>query len=224
MPVAVYRSPNVQWHVIEVDKREQAELKGHGASVVWLTGLSGAGKSTIANVLQRKLHNRGYHSSLLDGDNLRHGLSKDLGFTPADRAENIRRVAEVAKLMVEAGLIVVASFISPYRNERAMARQLLASGDFIEVYVDTPLEVAEARDLKGLYARARRGEIQNFTGISAPYEPPLDPEVHIRTVTTNPSEAAQYIMAELHRRNLIGQHMTDTSVTSSGPSHQWVGP
>jgi bifunctional enzyme CysN/CysC len=197
------RSQNVRWQEVEVDKVAHAQLKGQGPCVLWLTGLSGAGKSTIANLVEKRLHILGRHTYLLDGDNVRHGLNKDLGFTEADRVENIRRVAEVAKLMVDAGLIVIASFISPFRSERWMARQLLDEGEFIEVFVDTPLEVAEARDCKQLYARARRGEIKNFTGIDSPYERPEAPEIRVDTTASSPEQAAATIVAELHRRGII---------------------
>jgi bifunctional enzyme CysN/CysC len=197
------RSQNVRWQEVEVDKAAHAQLKGQTPCLLWLTGLSGAGKSTIANLVEKRLHILGRHTYLLDGDNVRHGLNKDLGFTEADRVENIRRVAEVAKLMVDAGLIVIASFISPFRSERWMARQLLGEGEFIEVFIDTPLEVAEERDCKQLYARARRGEIKNFTGIDSPYERPESPEIHIDTTTSSAEEAAAAIVSELHRRGVI---------------------
>jgi bifunctional enzyme CysN/CysC len=176
---ALRRADNIHWQAVTVDKAARARQKGQRPVVVWLTGLSGAGKSTIANLVEKKLHDQGYHSYLLDGDNVRHGLSRDLGFTEADRVENIRRVAEVARLMVDAGLIVLASFISPFRAERQLARDLLHDGEFIEVHVDVPLQVAESRDRKGLYAKARRGELVNFTGIDSPYEPPEAPELRI---------------------------------------------
>ena len=165
---ALRRSQNVHWQALDVDKASRAALKGQRGRVVWLTGLSGSGKSTIANLVEKKLHANGRHTYLLDGDNVRHGLNKDLGFTDEDRVENIRRVAEVSKLMVDAGLIVLVSFISPFRAERRLARDLQAQGDFVEVYIDTPLAVAEARDVKGLYKKARAGELKNFTGIDSP--------------------------------------------------------
>jgi bifunctional enzyme CysN/CysC len=178
-------------------------LKGQRPFVLWLTGLSGAGKSTIANLLETELHRRGLHTYLLDGDNVRHGLSKDLGFTDADRVENVRRVAEVARMMADAGLIVIVSFISPFRSERRMARSLMDEGEFLEVFVDTPLEVAEQRDRKGLYAKARRGEIVNFTGVDSPYEPPERPEVHLDT-TAEPAEgSAQRVLDALAERGLL---------------------
>ena len=171
--------------------------------MLWLTGLSGAGKSTIANLVEKKLHAMGRHTYLLDGDNVRHGLNKDLGFTEADRVENIRRIGEVAKLMVDAGLIVLIAFISPFRAERRMARDLMTEGEFIEVYVDAPLDVAEGRDPKGLYKKARRGEIKNFTGIDSPYEPPEAPEIRIDTTKLTPEGAADEVLALLARRGLI---------------------
>jgi bifunctional enzyme CysN/CysC len=188
---------------VEVHKAAHAQLKGQRPCLLWLTGLSGAGKSTIANLVEKRLHILGRHTYLLDGDNVRHGLNKDLGFTEADRVENIRRVAEVGKLMVDAGLIVIASFISPFRSERWMARQLLDHGEFIEVFIDTPLEIAEARDCKHLYERARRGEIKHFTGIDSPYERPEAPEIHIDTTMAPPEEAASVIISELRRRGII---------------------
>ena len=172
--------------------------------VLWFTGLSGAGKSTIANLVEKKLHAMGRHSYLLDGDNVRHGLNKDLGFTEADRVENIRRVAEVAKLMVDAGLIVLTAFISPFRSERALARGLVGESEFVEIYVDTPLEVAEQRDVKGLYRKARRGELTNFTGIDSPYEAPENPEVQVGTVDHSPEQAADLVIARLRELGLIG--------------------
>ena len=197
------RSHSVQWQSIDVDKSAHAKLKGHRPCVLWMTGLSGAGKSTIANLVERKLHSLGCHTYLLDGDNVRHGLCKDLGFTDADRVENIRRVAEVAGLMVDAGLIVITSFISPFGSERRTARELLDEGEFIEVFVDAPLKVAEARDPKNLYAKARRGELANFTGIDSPYEPPEAPDMHIDTTALTAEQAAEQLVAELRRRNIL---------------------
>jgi bifunctional enzyme CysN/CysC len=165
--------------------------------VVWFTGLSGAGKTSIANLVEKRLHALGIHTMLLDGDNVRHGLNKDLGFTEADRVENIRRVAEVSRLMVNAGLVVLVSFISPFRSERRMARGMVEPGEFCEVFVDTPLDVAERRDVKGLYGKARRGELTNFTGIDSPYEPPEEPEIRIDTTATSPEEAAQQVVDSL---------------------------
>ncbi len=200
---ALWRSENVKWQSLDVDKRARSSLKGQKACVVWFTGLSGAGKSTIANLLEKRLHAEGRHTYLLDGDNVRHGLNKDLGFTDADRVENIRRVSEVAKLMADAGLIVLVSFISPFRSERKMAREALEPGEFIEVFVDTPLKSAEARDPKGLYKKARKGEIKHFTGIDSPYEPPLAPEVHIKTESSTPEEAAELLLRKLKSRGQL---------------------
>ncbi|WP_106400473.1 sulfate adenylyltransferase subunit CysN [Actinocorallia populi] len=191
------RAQNVHWQALEVDKAARAALKHQRPAVVWFTGLSGAGKSTIANAVERRLHALGHHTYLLDGDNLRHGLNRDLGFTPADRVENVRRSTEVAALLADSGLITLVCLISPYRAERRMARDRIPDGEFIEVFVDTPLEVAEARDPKGLYAKARRGELPNFTGVDAPYEPPEEPEIHIRTSETTLEEAAEKIVAHL---------------------------
>jgi bifunctional enzyme CysN/CysC len=194
---ALRRSHNVHWQAVDVDKGFRARAKTQQPAVVWLTGLSGAGKSTIANLVEKRLATLGKHTYLLDGDNVRHGLNKDLGFTAQDRVENIRRVAEVAKLMVDAGLIVLVSFISPYRAERRMARELFEAGEFIEVHVDTPLAEAERRDVKGLYAKARAGKLQNFTGIDAPYETPEKPELRVDTTTMAPEAAADTILEYL---------------------------
>ncbi|MES2897336.1 MAG: sulfate adenylyltransferase subunit CysN [Pseudomonadota bacterium] len=194
---ALRRSQNIHWQALDVDKTSRAALKGQRGRVVWLTGLSGSGKSTIANLVEKRLHANGRHTYLLDGDNVRHGLNKDLGFTDEDRVENIRRVAEVSKLMVDAGLIVLVSFISPFRAERRMARELQAEGDFVEVYVNTPLAVAEQRDVKGLYKKARAGELKNFTGIDSPYEAPEHPEIVVDTTAMSPIEAAERIVAWL---------------------------
>lgn len=178
---ALRRSQNIHWQAVGIDKHARSVLNTHRCAVVWFTGLSGAGKSSIANLVEKQLYAQGVRTFLLDGDNVRHGLNKDLGFTEADRIENIRRVGEVAKLMVDAGLIVLVSFIPPFRDERAMVRAMVGEHEFCEVFVDTPLEVAEQRDPKGLYAKARQGELKNFTGIDSPYEPPQDPEVRIDT-------------------------------------------
>ncbi|WP_369059982.1 sulfate adenylyltransferase subunit CysN [Caulobacter sp. 73W] len=191
---ALRRSDNIHWQHTDVDKAARSGLKSQKGRVVWLTGLSGAGKSTIANLVEKRLHVHGRHTYLLDGDNVRHGLNKDLGFTEEDRVENIRRIAEVAKLMVDAGLIVVTAFISPFRAERQLARELLAEDEFVEVFVDTPLDVAEARDVKGLYAKARSGVLKNFTGIDSPYEAPEKPEIRIDTTSVSPVEAAERIV------------------------------
>jgi bifunctional enzyme CysN/CysC len=194
---ALRRSQNVHWQALDVSKRIRARQKRQTACVLWLTGLSGAGKSTIANHVEKKLTAEGHHTYLLDGDNVRHGLNKDLGFTAQDRVENVRRVAEVAKLMVDAGLIVLVSFISPFRAERRMARALFEPGEFFEVFVDTPLAEAERRDVKGLYRKARLGELKNFTGIDSPYERPEQPEIQIDTTNVGPEEAAEQIVARL---------------------------
>ena len=194
---ALRRASNIHWQTLEVDKRARRVLNGHQSGVVWLTGLSGAGKSTIANLLEKRLHAMGKRTYLLDGDNVRRGLNKDLGFTAEDRVENIRRVAEVAKLMADAGVIVITAFISPFRSERSMARDLMGDGEFFEVFIDTPLEVAEQRDPKGLYQKARRGELKNFTGIDSPYERPQHPEMRIDTTKSSPEAAAEAIFDEL---------------------------
>jgi bifunctional enzyme CysN/CysC len=191
------RDTNVHWQSMSVDKSMRARLNGHRGCVVWFTGLSGAGKSTIADLVEQRLHRAGRHTFVLDGDNVRHGLNKDLGFTDADRVENVRRVAEVSALMVDAGLIVLVSFISPFRAERALARGIVASDEFCEVFVDTPLPVAEQRDPKGLYAKARRGELPNFTGIDSPYERPENPELRIDTTLLSADEAADAVLAKL---------------------------
>jgi bifunctional enzyme CysN/CysC len=200
---ALRRADNIHWQAIEVDKRAHAQLKRQRPCVVWFTGLSGAGKSTVANIVERKLHHLGCHTYLLDGDNVRHGLNKDLGFTEADRVENIRRVAEVATLMVDAGLIVLASFISPFRAERQLARDLVQGGEFCEVFVDAALDVAEARDPKGLYRKARKGELANFTGIDSPYEVPEHPEVHVDTGRVDAEHAADAVIAQLRRMGVL---------------------
>ncbi|MFW2830513.1 sulfate adenylyltransferase subunit CysN [Sphingomonas sp. ID0503] len=191
------RAQNVHWQATDVTRESHAMLKNQKPAVLWLTGLSGAGKSTIANLVEKKLARMNRHTFLLDGDNVRHGLNKDLGFTDADRVENIRRVGEVAKLMADAGLIVITAFISPFRSEREMVRAMMAPGEFVEVHIDTPLADAEARDVKGLYAKARSGELKNFTGIDSPYEPPLDPEIRIDTTAMSAEEAADLIVARL---------------------------
>ncbi len=194
---ALRRSANVHWQPLDIDRQAHAALKRQRPCVLWFTGLSGAGKSTIANIVQMQLHALGRHTYLLDGDNVRLGLNKDLGFDDADRVENIRRVAEVAKLMTDAGLIVLTAFISPFRAERSMARALFAEGEFIEIHVDTPLEVAESRDAKGLYLKARKGRLRNFTGIDSPYEAPEQPELRVDTTTLSPEHAADRIVAYL---------------------------
>ena len=201
---ALHRSHNVKWQQLDINKAAHAELKGQRPCCVWFTGLSGAGKSSIANLVEKQLHALRHHTYVLDGDNVRHGLCKDLGFGDADRVENIRRVSEVVRLMVDAGLIVLTAFISPFRSERQSARALLEAGEFIEVFVDTPLAVAEERDVKGLYAKARAGEIRNFTGIDSPYEPPAAAEIRIDTTTCTPEQAAAQVVEELHARGVLG--------------------
>jgi bifunctional enzyme CysN/CysC len=200
---ALRRSDNVHWQAIEVDRHARARLAGQRPCVVWLTGLSGAGKSTIANLVEQRLHAHGRQTYLLDGDNIRHGLNKDLGFTAADRVENIRRAGEVAKLMVDAGLIVIASFISPFRSERRTIRALVDEGEFFEVFVDVPLAVAEERDPKGLYAKARRGELKNFTGVDSPYEVPEEPELHLDTGAITAEDAAQQVLDALEAAGVL---------------------
>jgi bifunctional enzyme CysN/CysC len=200
---ALRRAQNIHWQHVDVSRDVHAAQKGQRPAVVWLTGLSGAGKSTIANLVEKKLLARGRHTFLLDGDNVRHGLNKDLGFTEADRIENIRRVGEVARLMSDAGLIVITAFISPFRAERDMVRAMMAEDEFLEVYVDVPLEVAEQRDVKGLYAKARAGEIANFTGIDSPYEPPENPDMRIDTTAMTAEQAADAIVAALAERQKV---------------------
>jgi len=194
---ALRRGQNIHWQAVDVTREAHATLKGQKPAVLWFTGLSGSGKSTIANLVEKKLHALGRHTFLLDGDNVRHGLNKDLGFTDADRVENIRRVGEVAKLMTDAGLIVLTAFISPFRAERRMVRDMLPDGEFIEIFVDTPLEEAERRDVKGLYKKARSGEVKNFTGIDSPYEVPENAEIRIDTTSISPEDAAEMIVERL---------------------------
>jgi len=197
------RATNVHWQALDVNKDVRAALKHQKPAVLWFTGLSGSGKSTIANIVERTLYAQGRHTYLLDGDNVRHGLNRDLGFTDADRVENIRRVAEAAKLFVDAGLIVLVSFISPFRSERRMARELLGEGEFVEVFVDTPLEICMARDPKGLYQKAKAGTIRNFTGIDSPYETPENPEITVRTIEADAPSQAEAIMAYLEKHGYI---------------------
>jgi bifunctional enzyme CysN/CysC len=198
------RGTNIHWQATLLGKAERAVQKHQRPAIVWLTGLSGAGKSTIANIVERQLHAAGHHTMLLDGDNLRHGLSRDLGFTEADRVENIRRAGEVAKLLVDAGLIVMCSFISPYRAEREMVRRLVSDGEFIEVFVDTPIDECARRDPKGLYAKAKAGTIKNFTGFDAPYEAPENPEVHLQTIGQQPEQLADRIVKKLAALKIVG--------------------
>jgi bifunctional enzyme CysN/CysC len=188
------RAQNVHWQAVEINREAHARQKNQSPRLLWFTGLSGSGKSTIANLVEKRLYAMGKHSFLLDGDNIRHGLNKDLGFTDQDRVENIRRVGEVARLMTDAGLIVLTAFISPFRAERQLARSMMMEGEFFEIFVDTPIEEAERRDVKGLYKKARAGEIANFTGISSPYEPPLNPEIRVDTTKESPEAAAERIV------------------------------
>jgi len=200
---AADRSPNLRWQEVAVDKAARTAAMHHRPLTVWFTGLSGAGKSTIANLVEQRLHELGVHTYLLDGDNVRHGLSRDLGFSAADRVENIRRVGEVAALMVDAGLVVLAAFISPYRAERQLVRDMVAPGEFVEVFVDTPLAVAEGRDTKGLYARARRGELRDFTGIDAPYEAPLQPELRLDAAGRSAVDCAEAVVRHVLATGLL---------------------
>ena len=194
---ALRRAQNIHWQAVDISREDHSAMKNQKPAVLWMTGLSGSGKSTIANIVEKKLVRMNRHTFLLDGDNVRHGLNKDLGFTDADRVENIRRVGEVAKLMTDAGLIVITAFISPFREERDMVRGMMQPGEFVEVFVDTPLEEAERRDVKGLYAKARSGALKNFTGIDSPYEAPQNPEIRIDTTAMTPDEAADLIIAKL---------------------------
>jgi adenylyl-sulfate kinase len=196
MPASL-ASADIKWQLHAVDRNARAALLGNRPRVLWFTGFSGAGKSTVANLVEQHLHMMGRPTFLLDGDNVRHGLNRDLGFTAEDRAENVRRVAEVAKLMADAGLIVLVALISPFRSERQMARSLLAPGEFVEIFVDTPLSVAEARDPKGLYKKARRGELKHFTGIDSPYEAPEHPEIHLHNDSADASQSAQKVLSYL---------------------------
>ncbi len=200
---ALRRASNIHWEALDIDKAARAQIKGQRPVILWFTGLSGAGKSTVANLVESQLHARGHHTIILDGDNVRHGLNRDLGFTEADRVENVRRVSEVSKLMLDAGLITLSSFISPFRSERKMARDRVEEGEFCEVFVDTPIEVAESRDAKGLYKKARAGEIKNFTGIDSPYEAPHAPEIHLRMAEMSAEEGAAQVIAWLEQHGYI---------------------
>jgi bifunctional enzyme CysN/CysC len=203
LQAALRPAENVHWQVLDVNRANRSVQKNQRACVLWFTGLSGAGKSTIANLVEKKLFGMGRHTYLLDGDNIRHGLNRDLGFSDADRVENIRRVGEVARLMTDAGLIVLVSFISPFRSERRLARSLFGPGEFFEIFIDTPLEVAEARDPKGLYRKARAGKIRNFTGIDSPYEPPENPEMHIDTGRVSAEQAAEQVIGSLRIAGMV---------------------
>jgi len=202
-PMTQQKATNIVWHAGAVTRADREQLNGHRGCTVWLTGLSGSGKSTIAVDLEKRLWDRGVRSYILDGDNIRHGLNKNLGFSPTDRTENIRRIGEVAKLFTDAGIVTVTAFISPYRADRDQVRAIMQPGDFIEVLVDCPLAVCEERDVKGLYKKARAGQIPEFTGISAPYEPPLDPELTIRTQAQSVEESARQILACLEERGIV---------------------
>ena len=198
---ALRRASNIHWQALEINKLSRAELKHQTPRCIWLTGLSGSGKSTIANLLEKRLHAEGKHTYLLDGDNIRHGLNRNLGFTEVDRVENIRRVAEVAKLMVDAGLIVLVSFISPFRAERRLARELLGADEFMEVFVDAPLAECERRDPKGLYAKARRGDLRNFTGIDSAYEAPEFAEIHLHTQDQSVEECVELVLIQIRNQD-----------------------
>ncbi|HAU21617.1 MAG TPA: adenylyl-sulfate kinase, partial [Erythrobacter sp.] len=191
------RAQNVHWQPTSIGREEHSAIKNQKPRVLWFTGLSGSGKSTIADAVEKRLNLMNRHTFLLDGDNVRHGLNKDLGFTEADRIENIRRIGEVAKLMADAGLIVLTAFISPFRAERQLVRSMLPEGEFIEIFVNTPLEVAEERDVKGLYKKAREGELKNFTGIDSPYEEPENAEIRVNTVEMTVDEAAEHIIQQI---------------------------
>ncbi|MBD1583351.1 adenylyl-sulfate kinase [Pseudoalteromonas sp. S16_S37] len=195
---------NIVWHNYAVDKAQRSEQKRHKPCVLWFTGYSGSGKSTVAGALESALHQQGVHTYLLDGDNVRHGLCKDLGFSDEDRVENIRRVGELSKLMADAGLVVLTAFISPFQAERDMVRSLLNDGEFIEVFLDTPLDVCEQRDPKGLYKKARAGEIKHFTGIDSDYQVPVNPEVRLDTSKNSLSDSVEQLVAYLKTRNIIG--------------------
>ena len=201
--MAQQKATNITWHETTVTAEDREKLLNQKGCVIWFTGLSGSGKSTLANAVEHVLHQQRHHTYVLDGDNVRHGLNKNLGFSPEDREENIRRVGEVAKLFADAGTVVMTAFISPYRADRDQARGLIVEGRFVEVFVDCPLEVCEERDTKGLYKKARAGEIKEFTGISAPYEPPLNPEVTVNTAELSIKECAETIVSALVKSGLV---------------------
>ena len=209
------RNANIVWHRLSVDKAARSRLKGQRPAVLWFTGLSGAGESTSANQVEKRLHELGHHTMLLDGDNVRHGLNRDLGFSEADRVENIRRVAEVSRLFIEAGLIVIVSFISPYRAERMLARDRVGCDEFFEIFVNTPIDECRRRDPKGLYVKADSGQIRNFTGVDAPYEEPSNPEIRLRTLEGSPDTLADEVVAALRTRGVIAWNRKLT--TSLGP-------
>ena len=199
------KAENLTWHIGEVDREARAAAHGHRGAVLWFTGLSGSGKSTIGHRVERMLIERGAFAYVLDGDNIRHGLNSDLGFSPEDRVENIRRIGEVSRLFADSGALVVSAFISPYRKDRDRIRGLMGPGEFVEVFVDTPLEICEARDPKGLYKKARAGEISNFTGLDAPYEAPASPEVHLETADLSIDEAAAQVISYLAEQKILGE-------------------
>ena len=203
MPSSEQKSSNVVWHNATVTRQHREEMNGHGSVILWFTGLSGAGKSSLSHAVEEALHQLGCHTFVLDGDNVRHGLCADLGFSTEDRVENIRRVGEVSKLFIEAGVIVLTAFISPFRSDRERVRSLVPHGDFLEIYCDSPLEVCEGRDVKGLYKRARAGEIKDFTGISSPYEAPEAPELTVETGMLSIEDSAARVMALLRERGIV---------------------
>ena len=203
MPSSEQKSSNVVWHNATVTRQHREEMNGHGSVILWFTGLSGAGKSSLSHAVEEALHQLGCHTFVLDGDNVRHGLCADLGFSTENRVENIRRVGEVSKLFIEAGVIVLTAFISPFRSDRERVRSLVPHGDFLEIYCDSSLEVCEGRDVKGLYKRARAGEIKDFTGISSPYEAPVDPELAVETGALSIEDSVEKVMELLRERGIV---------------------
>ena len=203
MPSSEQKSSNVVWHNATVTRQRREEMNGHSGVILWFTGLSGAGKSSLSHAVEEELHRMGCHTFVLDGDNVRHGLCADLGFSAEDREENIRRVGELSKLFIEAGVIVLTAFISPFRSDRERVRSLVPHGDFLEIYCDSPLEVCEGRDVKGLYKRARAGEIKDFTGISSPYEAPVDPELAVETGALSIEDSVEKVMELLRERGIV---------------------